>query len=233
MPLLRFPVLLLVAGWAAVASAAGPVQDTQVLRQLGNTWLEQQIALAWPDVRARAQVGAVDERLRLVACRDLEFSLAAGASLGTAGSVKAECLAPVRWSLYLGFQVSLSGPALVARRDLPARSILAAPDLEARNIDYEQPPTAYPRDVRVAVGARTDRWIAAGQPLLLAALSRPPAVNAGQRARIVARGAGFSVNQEGVALNTAAAGEPVRVKIRSGRIVHGIAQEDGSVLVKP
>lgn len=224
-------VFLVFAPWAAWA--AEPVQDMQNLRQLGNAWLEQQAALAWPGIRARAQTGAVDERLRLAACRDLRFSLAPGARLGTIGSVNAQCLAPSRWSLYLGFQMRLSGPALVARRDLPARAILAAADLEPRDIDYEQPPAAYLNDPRLALGARVERRIPAGQPLLAEWLARPPAIHAGQRVRIVARGAGFSVNQEGSALNAAAAGEPVRVKIRSGRIVQGLAQDDGSVLVRP
>ncbi|MDP2834587.1 MAG: flagellar basal body P-ring formation chaperone FlgA [Pseudomonadota bacterium] len=205
----------------------------QILRQLGNTWLEQQAAQVWPGLRARPQVGAIDERLRLVACRDLEFSLAAGAQLGTAGSVKAQCNAPVRWSLYVGFRMRIEGPALVARRDLPARTVLTAADVEARNIDYEQPPATYLNDMRLVLGARVDHYLAAGRPLAAEGLSRPPAINAGQRVRIIVRGAGFSINQEGKALNSAAAGEPVRVKINSGRIVHGIAQDDGSVLVQP
>lgn len=205
----------------------------QILRQRGNTWLEQQAAMTWPGIRARPQIGAIDERLRLVACRDFEFSLAAGAQLGTAGSIKAQCMAPVRWSLYIGFQINLSGPALVARRDLPARTILGATDVETRDIDYERPPAAYLNDIRALVGARSDRWIRAGQPVLAEGLSRPPAINAGQRVRIVVRGAGFNINQEGKALNSAATGEPVRVRIHSGRIVHGIAQDDGSALVKP
>jgi len=233
MSMLRFLVFLVFSQWAVAASASGPIQDMQILRQLGNAWLEQQAAQTWPGLRARPQIGAIDERLRLVACRDFEFSLAAGARLGTAGSVKAQCNAPVRWSLYIAFQINLSGPALVARRDLPARGILGAADVEARNIDYEQPPGAYLNDIRAVVGARSDRWIAAGQPLLAEGLSRPPAINAGQRVRIVVRGAGFSISQEGKALNSAAAGEPVRVRIDAGRIVQGIAQDDGSALAQP
>lgn len=231
--MLRFLVFLAFSPWAVPASASGPVQDMQILRQLGNTWLEQQAAQAWPGLRARPRIGAIDERLRLVACRDFAFSLAAGAQLGTAGSVKAQCMAPVRWSLYIGFQINLSGPALVARRDLPARTILDTRDLETRNIDYERPPSAYLNDIHAVVGARSDRWIPAGQPLLAEGLSRPPAINAGQRVRIVVRGAGFSIHQEGKALNSAAAGEPVRIRIDVGRIVHGIAQDDGSALVQP
>jgi flagellar basal body P-ring formation protein FlgA len=229
----RFLAFLLLASWGATTRAAVPIQDMQILRQLGNTWLEQQAAQSWPGVRARAQTSAVDERLRLQACRDLQFSLPAGARLGNTGSVQAQCSAPSRWSLYLTFQMQFSGPALVTRRDLAARGTLGAADLELRNIDYAHPPTAYLVDARLVVGARADRRIPAGQPVLAEWLSRPPAIHAGQRVRLVAQGAGFSVNQEGSALNTAALGDVVRVKIRSGRILQGIAQEDGSVRVQP
>jgi len=227
----RFLVFLVVAPWTTWA--AEPVQDMQYLRQLGNTWLEQQATLAWPGVRARAQTGAVDERLRLAACRDLQFSLPASAHLGNSGSLNVQCAAPLRWSLYLGFQLRLSGPAWIAQRYLPARTILGSADLEARNINYERPPTDYLSSEHLPVGARSNRPILAGQPVLAEWLSRPPTINAGQRVRIVVRGAGFSVNQEGSALGAATAGEAVRVKIHSGRIMQGIAQDDGSVLVRP
>lgn len=226
-------LVFLVLPIVAPCLAAEPVQDMQKLRQLGNAWLAQQAAQSWPGVRSRAETAAVDERLRLAACRELQFSLPIGSRLGNNGSVNAQCLAPVRWSLYLGFQLRLSGPALVVRRDLPARAILAAADLETREIEYEQLPTAYPGDPRLVIGARINRHFAAGQPLLADALSRPPAVNAGQQVRIVVRGAGFSVNQQGGALNSAAVGEPVRARLKSGRVVQGVAQEDGSVQVQP
>jgi flagella basal body P-ring formation protein FlgA len=229
--MLRINVFLIVMSCAA--EAAEPVQDMQKLRQIGNAWLEQQAALAWPGVHARAQVAVVDDRLRLAPCNEPSFSLPVGARLGNSGSVNAQCPAPARWSLYLGYQLRLSGPALVARRNLPARAVIGGADVETREIDYEQAPPSYLTDPRLVVGSRSTRRIAAGQPLLADALSRPPAVNAGQRVRIVAHGDGFSVGQEGSALNTAAAGEAVRARLRSGRVVQGVAQDDGSVLVRP
>jgi flagella basal body P-ring formation protein FlgA len=231
---LRFLVFLLFApSLAALAETKAPLQDKQVMRQLGNAWLEQQAMLAWPGVRARAQTGTVDERLALPACRSLQFSLPVGARLGSTGTLHAQCLAPARWNLYLGFQMAFSGPALVARRDLPARATVGAGDVEIREIDYTQPPAAYLNNPQTALGARTDRRIPAGQPLLAEWLSRPPIIVAGQRVRVIARGNGFSINQEGSALNAAGLGEVARVKIGSGRILHGKAQEDGSVLLQP
>lgn len=230
---LRILILLLFAPWLASAFAASPHQDTQLLRQLGNAWLEQQAAREWPETSARALTGPVDERLRLPACRDIQFSLAAGARLSGGGSVKAQCLAPVRWSLYLSFRLRLSGAAVVARRDIPARALVGEDDLEIRVIDYDRPLTDYLSDPKDAIGARASQRIPAGQPVLAQTLARPPAINAGQRVRVVVRGAGFNANQAGSALNTAAVGEPVRVRIQSGRVVMGIAQDDGSVLVRP
>ena len=204
----------------------------QILYQQGNAWLEQQAAQTWPGVRARAQTSPVDERLDLPACRDLHFFLPAGSRPGSSGSLGVQCRAPAKWSLYLSFQMHLSGPALVTRRALPARTVLGADDLEARVIDYEFAPTAYLNDPHPPPGTYVNRPLAAGQAVLAVWLARPPAVTAGQRVRIFAQGAGFSVNQEGHALNSAAAGGAVRAKTLSGHIVQGVAQEDGSVLVR-
>ena len=222
--------LLFFSPW--VAFAGDLPQDMQLLRRLGNTWLQQQAALAWPDIQAQAQTGAADERLRLPSCRDLVFVLPPGARLGNAGSLQAQCTAPARWSLYLDYHLRLSGPALVASRNLPARTLLDGRDLELRDIDFEQTPSAYLNNPRLAIGMRSAQPVRAGQPLLAASLSRP-VINAGQRVRIFVRGEGFSVNQDGNALNTAASGEAVRAKTHSGRSVQGIAQEDGSILVQP
>ena len=162
MPMLRLLILSLVLLWAAGASAARVDQDMQHLRQLGNVWLEQQAAQEWPDVLARAQTGGVDERLRLPACADLHFSLAAGARLGNSGSVKAQCGAPHRWSLYLSFRIRLAGPVVVARRELPARALLSEDDLEIRVIDFERPLTDYLKEPALAIGARASQRIPAG-----------------------------------------------------------------------
>jgi len=216
----------------ATSAAAAPLADKQILRQLGNAWLEQQAAKTWPGVRAQAEIGQFDERIELPACRDPQFFLSAGSHLGNSGSLGMRCRAPV-WSLFLGYRLHLSGSALVTRRALPARAVLESDDLETRVIEYESNPSAYLSDPRQPAGTYLNRPLAAGQAVLADALTRPPAIRAGQSVRVVAQGAGFSVNQEGQALNTAAVGETVRVKTGSGRILQGVAQDDGSVLTRP
>jgi flagella basal body P-ring formation protein FlgA len=58
-------------------------------------------------------------------------------------------------------------------------------------------------------------------------------IKAGAKVRLQVGTTTFTVSQEGIALNTAAPGELVRVKTPSGRIVQGTARQDGTVDVRP
>ncbi len=227
--LLVFLAFIACPAWAAAA----PAQDMQKLYQLGNAWLLQQAAQAWPGVQARAETGRVDDRLKLPACRDLQFSLPMGTRLGNSGSFGAECRKPAKWRIYLSYRMHLSGPALVAQRPIAARSALGPDALEERFIDYEYPPSRYLTDPHLPAGTYVNRPLVAGQAVLAEWLAQPPVINAGQWVRVQAQGGGFTVSQEGKALNTAAEGEVVRVKTRSGRTLQGLAQADGSVRVQP
>lgn len=229
---MTFIRILFLVACATSAGAATP-QNMQVVYQEAEKWLQQQAAQTWPGVEAQARSGTVDDRLRLPACRELQFSLPAGSRLGSSGSLAARCQAGARWSLYITYRMRLSGPALVAGQALPAGSLVNAANLEERTIDYESAPTAYVKAGPLPAGTYLTRAVEAGQPLLAAWLARHPVVTAGQRVRVVVEGAGFSVTQEGQALNAALAGATVRVKTTSGRIVHGTAQDDGSVRVRP
>lgn len=229
--LTTFRCLLLVA--FTTSAGAGSPQNMQVVYQEAERWLQQQAVETWPGVTAEARSGTVDDRMRLPACRELQFSLPAGSRLGSSGSLAVRCQAGARWSLYITYRMRLSGPAWVARHALPARSLLHMADLEARTIEYEFAPSAYLQDGPLPGGTYVTRPVDAGRPLLSSWLARHPVVMAGQRVRLVAQGQGFSVSQEGQALNAALAGATVKVKTGSGRIVHGTAQDDGSVRVLP
>jgi flagella basal body P-ring formation protein FlgA len=224
--------LLVFLACASCAEAAPP-QNMQQLYQAGNAWLEKQAAQTWPGVAARAETSRVDDRLNLLACRDLQFSLPMGTRLGTKGSFGVECRSPTKWRIYLSYQMRLTGPALVARESLSARSVVGPDALEERLVDYEYPPSSYLVNPRLPAGTYVTRPLAAGQAVLADWLAHPPVISAGQRVRVQVEGGGFSVSQEGQALNNAAVGEVVRVKTLAGRILRGLAQEDGSVGVQP
>jgi flagella basal body P-ring formation protein FlgA len=232
---MKFPVFLIFLTAASVlvpvrGLANGALLDVAQVRAQAAVWLEQQALAAYPGSVARASVGDIDARLRLPACAEARFFLPANVPLWGRGSLGVRCETPA-WSFYLGYQNRVSGPALVALRPIAAREAPTAADIELRQIEYTQSPDVYPRSV--PADTRVNRPIAAGQAIVIGALSLPDVIQAGRKVRLQTRTASFTVSQEGTALNTAAPGALVRVKTPGGRIVQGTAKPDGTVEVRP
>lgn len=229
----NFPVFLLaaIASHAAPCLANGASLNVPLLRAQAATWLEQQALTAFPGSTAQASVGDIDARLHLPVCADTRFFLSANAPLWGRGSLGVRCEAPTRWSIYLSYQNRLLGPALVATRPIAAREQPAKSDLELRQIEYTQSPDVYPRTL--PADARVNRPIAAGQAIVIGALELQNVIQPGRKVRLQVRTAAFTISQEGTALNAAAPGAPVRVKTPGGRIVQGVANQDGTVEVRP
>lgn len=215
----------------AAASAPGR-QDMGVLRQAARQHVEALAKATYPEAGVTTVIGAIDPRLQLPACPDPLFVLAPGSPLWGPGNLQASCRAPA-WSLYLSYRNSLRGPALVATRALPAGAVPGPADLAESIIDYAGDPGRYPRDTSSLAGSSLARPLARHAPLTIDLVRRQPVVRAGQRVRIVATGDGFQVSQTGIAQGQAAAGDSVRLKTPSGRLVQGIVQPDGSVMVRP
>jgi len=227
-PLFFSALALLLSGSPAAAPAP---QDHQRLRAMAGAWLEQQARLDFPLARARVSIGPVDARLRLAACDAPHFFLSANATLWGRGTLGASCRGTASWTLYLSYESELRGPALVLNRPLPARSPLADSDVALREVVYTRSPDAYPREL--PANAHLARALAADQAIQVDWLMLPNVIRAGQNVRVRIRGAGFTVAQEGVALNAASPGDPVRARVPSGRIVHGIANSEGIVELQP
>lgn len=201
------------------------------LRQEAAAWLSKQVAEVYPDSLAQVEMGPLDERLRLAACDRVQFFLPVGARLWSGGALGVKCAAPSPWSLFLTYQVQLTGPALLAQRPLPARHPLGLGDVALGNVRYEQDPGSYVREI--PPGATTLRPMNANQPILVQDLLLPDIIQAGAKVRVRVQGRGFSVAQEGKALNSSKAGGPVQVKMPTGRIVRGVANGAGEVEVRP
>ncbi|KAA3665871.1 flagellar basal body P-ring formation chaperone FlgA [Pectobacterium carotovorum] len=82
-----------------------------------------------------------------------------------------------------------------------------------------------------AQGAVLLRDLTPGQVITASMIRRAWVVKAGQSVQIIAQGEGFTVNGEGKAMNNAAAGQAVRVRMANGQIVSGITNEDGIILI--
>lgn len=224
----------LIAAWLFLGHPGWAQADAKTfpdLRRDAAEWLGHQVDQTYPDALHQVELGPLDTRLRLGPCGEIRFFLPPGARLWSGGSLGMQCVAPSRWTLYLTYQVQLTGPALTTSRPIPARALLEAGDVTMANTRYDQDPGGYLREL--PQGATTLRPMNANQPILVFDLALPDTVKAGTKVRVRIQGRGFSVSQEGKALNSARAGAQVQVKMPSGRIVRGMANQAGEVEVGP
>jgi len=227
-PLARLAALLLTCLLTPSESLAKGLDS---LRLEAREWLLDQARQAYPSAQAQVDIGPLDPRLHLAPCSQVRFFLPAGAKLWRPGTLGVKCVGPASWNIYLSYQARLTGPALVSKHALPARHLLSQEDVALVPVPYQQDPGSYP--LTLPDGAVNQRPMAAGQAVLIQDLALPDVIRAGSQVRVRAIGAGFSVSQEGKALNAAKAGGEVRVKMPTGRIVRGLATPAGEVEINP
>jgi flagella basal body P-ring formation protein FlgA len=121
---------------------------------------------------------------------------------------------------------------LVAARPLRAGQVLGPADLGQRRGDLTALAENQLTDTTQAMGHHTRIAIAAGSPLRGDMLRIPHAVRQGQNVTVLGVGAGFRVASEGRAMNNAAPGEKVRVRLADGQVVTGTAQTGGTVTLE-
>jgi flagella basal body P-ring formation protein FlgA len=102
--------------------------------------------------------------------------------------------------------------APVALTRLLPDTVLRADDLRIARVRAATLQNEVARSVAQIIGMQLRRPVAAGQPLRLADLSRPPLVQRGATVQIELSAAGLSVSGQAVALDAGAEGEKVRVQ---------------------
>ena len=174
-------------------------------------------------------VGTFDPANQLPPCASLQAFVPHGARAWGRLSVAVRCDSPVVWTVYLPAQVSVITDYLVTVRPLHAGHILGPDDVRRERGDLAAQPADTLTELSQAVGSHTRHAIATDSPVRRNMLRLPPAVSQGQTVKVVGAGSGFNVSSEGRALNRAAAGESVRVRLDSGQVITGTARAGGVV----
>lgn len=214
---------------ACLAPLAAARQAGEAVRQTVENFLRGQTAGLAGEVVIEA--GSIDERNQLPACRQLGAFLPAGARAWGAVTVGVRCSAPANWTLYVQSRVKVMGDYLTLARPLSARQTVGPDDLVRSHGDIAAQPADILTDPVQAVGHPARYAVAAGQPLRGGMLLLPPVVRQRDLVRVLSSGAGFSVSNEGQALNNAATGQVVKVRLATGRVISGVARADGVVEV--
>ena len=234
-PAPRTPVIgallaLLLAGGAGLPAAPAHAQQApDVVEARVRDFLQAQSAGLPGEVTI--QVSPLDPNNQLPACAALEPFLPAATRAWGRISVGVRCDSPVTWTAYVQAQVSVLADYLVAARPLRAGQIVGPADLGQRRGDLTALADNILTDSTQAMGHHTRFAVAAGTPLRGDMLRVPHAVRQGQTVPVVSAGPGFRVSSEGRAMNNAAPGESVRVRLANGQVVTGVAQAGGTVEV--
>jgi len=220
--------LALLAGAPLTAPAQQP---PAAVREAVHAFLARETA-GLPGT-VRVEVGELDARNQLPACAALTAFMPAGTRAWGRISVGVRCDSPVTWTAYVPAQVAVTTEYLVTARPIRPGQIVSPADLATRVGDLAAQPDNTLTDMAQAVGHHARHAVASGNTLRADMLRLPPAVRQGQTVKVVSGGdAGFRVTSEGRALNAAADGEPVRVRMGTGQVVSGTARNGGVVEVR-
>ncbi|MDQ6986514.1 MAG: flagellar basal body P-ring formation chaperone FlgA [Mariprofundaceae bacterium] len=135
-----------------------------------------------------------------------------------------------RW--YVPVRLHWWTQAMVAKTDMPPRSLIHASQLMRKRIDIAGITGSWWQASAGLVGARTSRPVRSGQPLLSSYITRPSLLRNGDRITLISRIGGIRVTATGKILKNADAGDRVRVQnLRSKDVLQAIIIDGRSARV--
>ncbi|MGE0221852.1 MAG: flagellar basal body P-ring formation chaperone FlgA [Acetobacteraceae bacterium] len=132
-------------------------------------------------------------------------------------SVTGEGMEPI--TTRIGGQVDETIELPVPRTRLPSGTVLRRQDVHMARVSVSQVRGEVARALKDAVGMQVRRQVLAGQPLASADLIRPAVVTRDSMVQMLLDTRGLSLSGQGVALESGATGERIRVRNTSSRAV--------------
>jgi flagellar basal body P-ring formation protein FlgA len=228
------------AGADAQYAASEPVSanDRALLAQMARDWLEPALNTTLsesPDSILRPEVvmGALDSRLRLAPCQQIEPYLPPGTRLWGRSRIGLRCLqGRVHWNVYVPVTIKAWGPAWVLRRPVPSGTILTQDDAEVAEMDWAEQSASVLATPESWVGEQAAFALQPGQTLRSNMVRPVPAFSRGAQVRVKSVGSGFHVVVSGEAMDSGVVGQPVRVQLGGGKIITGTVRKGQIVEVR-
>lgn len=165
----------------------------------------------------------------LPACEAPEVFLPPGVTPWGRISVGVRCHAERPWTRFVQARVAVEGRYLVAARAIDAGRALGAGDVVERTGDLTRLPRSVVTSAAELVGVVSANRVAPGAPIRKELLRGVAVIQQGQAVKVVAQGPGFVVSTEAKALSGAAVGAVVQARTLDGRVIRGVADEEGQV----
>ena len=224
------PLLLFAAcSILLLPAAAQAQQDPAPVKKAIESWLKIQTKglpgqVSW-------DIGGLDPDNQLGACKNFDIGRPAGARPWGRTNVVVRCLGEPGWRVYVPVHVRVKTDFLISARPIAQGQVVVADDLATELGDLSELPGSILTDTALAVGKIAASSIPAGRPLRADMLKTQTVIRQGQTVKVVSRGPGFAVANEGRALGNAQEGQVTQIRLGSGQVVSGVAKADGTVEV--
>jgi flagella basal body P-ring formation protein FlgA len=174
-------------------------------------------------------ISGVDPNNHLAPCTALDVSMPAGAKAWGRTSVSVHCQETRGWTIFVRVHIRVVTDYLVTAMPLAQGQTVSAGDVARQRGDLSDLPAGILTDEREALGRTASMSVAAGRPLRADMLRQPVVIQQNQTVKVVSRGPGFQVANEGKALTNGLDGQIVQVRLASGQVVSGVARAGGIV----
>lgn len=223
---------LLLSGAMALAQSQEPDYAAMALK-----WARTAAAASQPDptqpLRLELSVGALDSRLKLAPCGNVEPYLPPGARLWGHGRVGLRCVdGMARWNVSVPVTVKAYGNAWVVRSQVMAGNPLARTDVVLAEVDWAQDSNPVLLDASLWLGQTATRNLSTGQVLRAGLVRATQVFQAGTQVRVVAEGPGFQVSGDAQALSAGVVGQTARVRMDNGRVANGTVLDARTVKIE-
>lgn len=190
------------------------------------------IVLPSGPARVEIEIGRLDPRLRLAPCRRVEPQLTHASPLWGRTRIGLRCVEGEKaWNVSLPVTVKVFAKAPVVSAAVPAGTLIAAQHLTLAEVDIAADPSPALMKTDELLGRTLARALPAGSAVRAADLRQRQWFAAGDMVTVIARGPGFTVSGEALAVSAGIEGQPAKVKTESGRILSGQAVADRRVEV--
>lgn len=212
--------------WAQAQSGAD-------LQRVAQHWLRAAVAHAQPGtLRMDVSVGAVDSRLKLAPCADVEAYLPVGSRLWGKTRVGLRCIDGVaRWNVSVPVTITAFGNAWVVKGHVPAGAVLTESDVVESVVDWAEEVSPVVQDRSAWLGQVATRLLTTGQTLRQGMVKPAQVFQAGTQVRVVVQGAGFQISGDGQALSAGVLGQSAKVRMENGRVASGVVLDSRTIKI--
>lgn len=208
---------------AGEASGLTQAQLLDIVRE-GVEQAAKSVMAAYPGVRVATQVGTLNPQLKLAPCESAQPHVNPGNRAWGEIRIGLRCIqGPVRWNVYVPATIRVYGPAWVTTSALPAGHLVSESDVVRQEAEWSSESGAILGATDNLTGRQLAVAVKPGQALRVQHVRARQWFTAGQNVTLVARGPGFAVTSEGIALTAGLEGQTTQVRLDNGRVLQGTA----------